>query len=429
MKSLWPYQGLPAYLLRMIKILPTSTLLCFAAVSLFSPRTASSAGHSAQLASAARDTNIVIRDPRSFKCICYSGYRDGQAPGQSEPNETQVKEDLVLLKKFTHEIRTYGCGKGTHGNFVPKLADEIGLTVHLGIWVDATYDDAANLAAVNDAIALINEGHKSIKSVVVGNEYMLRVRHPEITPTPNIKPDKVLAEANLVKYVKLVKAGIPKSVQVTSADTWSEVNADGDALLSSLDYVTWHLHPWWENQTIGNAVTYLASCHKSVVARLDKIGGKRLVLGETGWPTLANHGGAVGSPENQTRFFKELTVWGWNNNAEFWSFTGFDESWKNAEGSVGGHWGFWTAARQPLHIINNIATLMPKYMQSENPDATVGLLPAMDLLRAKGSAWSANPTDALGRNLERLSSPANGSAHGRVLLQKNGSTELYIQAP
>ena len=62
-----------------------------------------------------RDTNIVFKDPRPFKCICYSGYRDGQGPGAAEPNEAQVREDLVLLKKFTHEIRTYGTGKGGHG--------------------------------------------------------------------------------------------------------------------------------------------------------------------------------------------------------------------------------------------------------------------------------------------------------------------------
>ena len=166
---------------------------------------------------------IAFKDPRPFKCLCYSGYRDGQAPGQSEPSEAQVREDLILVKKYTHEIRTYGSAKGTHGNFVPKLADELGLTVHLGIWVDATYEDAINLAAVNDAIALIKEGHKSIKSVIVGNEYMLRVRHPEITPTPAIKPDKVLSEARLVAWIKMVKAAVPKGVEVSTADTWSEV--------------------------------------------------------------------------------------------------------------------------------------------------------------------------------------------------------------
>ncbi|MDB5103230.1 MAG: Chitin binding protein [Fibrobacteres bacterium] len=406
----------------MKKVAPTfASLILGLALSSFT--TASAAAEAAP-----RDTNIILKDPRVFKCICYSGYRDGQGPGQSEPNETQVREDLTLIQKFTHEIRTYGSGKGGHGYFVPKIADELGLTVHLGVWVDATYDDAVNLAAVNDAIALLKEGHKSIKSVVVGNEYMLRVRHPEITPTPNIKPDKVQSEAKLVNYVKMVKAAVPAGVLVTSADTWSNVVEDGDALLSQLDFVTWHLHPWWENQPIAGAVNYVALRYKAVQDRVAKIpGGKRLVLGETGWPTLATNGPAVGSPENQTRFFKELTTWGWNNNAEFWSFTAFDEKWKDAEGTVGGHWGFWNTGRQPLAIINAINTLYPKYMWSENPDKTTGLRKPL-LSPVKASAIQAVPADALGRSLETLSGK-NPYGHGRVLTPSNGSRGLYILAP
>jgi exo-beta-1,3-glucanase (GH17 family) len=414
-----------AYLISMKKVVPTyaSLILGLALPTLcILPSTASAAASAAP-----RDTNITMMDPRPFKCICYSGYRDGQAPGQSEPSEAQVREDLIQIRKFTHEIRTYGSGKGAHGNFVPKLADELGLTVHLGIWVDATYDDAINNAAVNDAIALINEGHKSIKSVIVGNEYMLRVRHPNITPTPNIKPDRVIAEAKLVNWVKQVRAAIPKSVLVSTADTWSEINANGDALIKELDFVTWHLHPWWENQSIDNAVAYLASCHKTVQDRMARVGGKRLVLGETGWPTLANNGGAVGSPENQTRFFRELTTWGFNNSAEFWSFTAYDEKWKDAEGTVGGHWGFWYSNRQPLPIIANINTLYPKYMWSDNLDfATRVNRPVLGA--AKVSAIKVTPADVLGRSLESLSGD-HPYGHGRVVTPSNGSRGLFILAP
>lgn len=433
MKCLRPGWGLPAYLLAMMKILSTSTLLCLAFTGLFSPGNAVSSGLALQ-AAAARDTNIVLKDPRAFKCICYSGYRDGQGPGIGEPSEAQVREDLVLLKKYTHEIRTYGSGKGSHGNLVPKIADEIGLSVNLGVWVDATYDDATNLAAVNDAIALIKEGHKSIKSVIIGNEYMLRVRHPEITPTPNIKPDWAQSEARLVGWVKQVKAAIPKTVLVTTADTWSEIVADGDPLLSQLDYVIWHLHPWWENQAINVAVAYVDQRHKAVADRLVKIGSPRLVLGETGWPTQASHGGAVGSPENQTRFFKELTAWGWNNNFEFWSFTAFDESWKNAEGSVGGHWGFWTAGRQAQNVITTLSTWEPKYMMSENPDlSTTAIMPLMQKrpslrdFAGRRSEWSGNIRDALGRGISASAIP--GSKESRIFAPSHGSQGLLIVAP
>ena len=403
----------------MQKIVPTSAFLILGMLALTAFSTAPAR---AEVSAAPRDTNLIIKDPRAFKCICYSGYRDGQAPGQSEPNEAQVREDLVLIEKHTHEIRTYGCGKGTHGYLIPKIADELGLTVHLGIWVDAKYSEDANLAAINDAIALVKEGHKSIKSVIVGNEFMFRVRNIDKLPAAP-------AEARLVNYVKLVKAGLPKSVLVTTADTWSDVEKNGDALLSQLDYVIWHTHPWWELQPIGSAVGYVAGRLKIMQDRVAKVGGKPLVLGETGWPSLATNGGAVGSPENQTRFFKELTTWGFNNSAEFWSFTAFDEKWKDAEGTVGGHWGFWYSNRQPLAIITGIATLYPKYMWSENPNLTTGLHPFAGILNSSVPSWSVHPSDVLGRSIGAFTFSSDGALHGRVFVRKNGSTALFISAP
>ncbi len=264
---------------------------------------------------------------------------------------------------------------------------------------------------------MIKEGHKSIKSVIVGNEYMLRVRHPEITPTPDIKPDKILSEARLADWIKRVKAAVPKGVEVTTADTWSEIIADGDELLSQLDFIAWHLHPWWEDQAIGNAAAYLATRHKAVQDRVARFPGKRLVLAETGWPTLANHGGAVGSPENQARYFKDLTAWGFDNRAEFWSFTAFDENWKNSEGAVGGHWGFWSANRQPFPIITGLNALYPRYMWSENPDLATGMNPPLlGALRAvRPAAAAETAVDALGRSVEILSGKGpNGHVRGRV---------------
>jgi exo-beta-1,3-glucanase (GH17 family) len=339
-----------------------------------------------------RDTNVVYKDPRPFKCICYSGYRDGQAPGQSEPNEAQVREDLVLLKKFTHEIRTYGSGKGTHGNFIPKIADELGLKVHLGIWIDDTYSDDVNIGALRDAFALIREGHKSIKSVIVGNEFMFRVRNIDKRPADP-------AMARLLRYVKMVQDSIPASILVTNADTWSDVNSNSDEFIKSLDYVIWHTHPWWENQPIANASKYVASRLAIMQTKVAKVGGKPLILGETGWPTLANNGPAVGSPANQFQFYKDMQAWAWNTRSEYWAFTGFDESWKNAEGTVGGHWGLWFSNRQPLQIITDIDKLQPKYMWSENPDLATAVRPIASRL-APAAAWVGSPLDALGRTVD-----------------------------
>jgi glucan 1,3-beta-glucosidase len=316
-----------------------------------------------------RDTNVALKNPKPFKTICYSGYRQGQGPGWAEPTEQQVREDLRILAAYTHEIRTYGSGAGTHGNeFVPKICDELGLRLHLGVWVDNAYSESDNLKAVNDAIAVAKKGYASIKSVIVGNEYMFRVRSSDSAAGP--------AEDRLIRYIRKVRAEIPRNIEVTNADTWGAWMDNSDALIESIDYLLWHTHPWWEQKPIGNVEAHMEDVHNKIKVRLAaRFKDKREILGEVGWPSLVDNPPAVGSEANQIQFFKALHAWAWKQNFEYWSFAAFNESWKAGEpgrageGPVGGHWGFWNIDRAPKPIITGISTLMPRYMQwdSEAP--------------------------------------------------------------
>ena len=42
--------------------------------------------------------NEVLSIPLGL-AVCYSGYRDGQKPGDSYPSYEQVKEDLLIVQK------------------------------------------------------------------------------------------------------------------------------------------------------------------------------------------------------------------------------------------------------------------------------------------------------------------------------------------
>lgn len=314
---------------------------------------------------AQRDTNVVIKNPKPFKAICYSGYRQDQGPGWLEPTEAQVREDLRILAPYTHEIRTYGSGAGTHGHsFVPKICDELGLKLHIGIWVDDKYDEAANLKAVNDAIALAKAGHKSIVSVIVGNEFMFRVRNIDKRP---IAP----AEARLINWIKKAQAEVPAHIEVTNADTWGDWTGASDALIESIDYLIWHTHPWWERKGINDITAHMNDVHGKIRARLGtKFASKRELLGEVGWPSAVTNGPAVGSQENLAKFFQTVHTWAWHQRFEYWAFASFDESWKGAEGAVGGHWGLWDINRAPKPVITGIASLWPRYMQWDSEGTT-----------------------------------------------------------
>ncbi len=65
--------------------------------------------------------------------------------------------------------------------------------------------------------------------------------------------------------------------------------------------------------------------------------GKRVVIGETGWPSAGSpNNEAVPSLENQRRFYLEFLALADANNVDYFYFDAFDELWKIEEpGGVG----------------------------------------------------------------------------------------------
>ncbi|HLP40587.1 MAG TPA: hypothetical protein VK465_03695, partial [Fibrobacteria bacterium] len=257
--------------------------------------------------------NVItpVRNPTAFRCIPFAAYHDGQGPGWAEPSEDQVRSDLELIKPYTREVRTYGSGVGSHGNSIPRIAAKLGMSVHLGIWLDDTYPEATNQQSIRDAIALIQAGDGSIKSVIVGNEFLLRVRQDH--------KDEALAEAKLVRYIKQVQAVVPDNIPVTTGESYPDWLHASDSLFDAVDVVYWHVHPWWEQKPIENAASHAYSVYNQMKERIARTAtpGKRHLLAETGWPSDATTGLAVGSEANQARYLKELHAWAHKEKFEY----------------------------------------------------------------------------------------------------------------
>jgi exo-beta-1,3-glucanase (GH17 family) len=312
--------------------------------------------------------------PKYFKGICYEGYRDGQFPGGPEPTCDQVQQDLSLIASFTRGIRTYGSSSNNHdGKCVPGIADTLGLELHMGVWIDETYGDVTNFGAIDNALITVcgpagagsigcptgASVHPSIKSVLVGNEYLLRVQEA--------KGDLVLAEKHLVSYIQYARARLPKSIEVDTSESYPLWLSASAALFQAVDNIVWQAHPFWEGQPIATAAATFAATHDKVVAKMTQYGiTKPERCGETGWPWGGTSGQAVGSPANQAQYFKELNAYATKTGLQIWVFESFDENWKAtpehsgaSEGAVGAEWGFWTADRAaaPHAVVANIATL------------------------------------------------------------------------
>lgn len=322
-------------------------------------------------------TTGPLRDPTPFRCIPFAAYRDGQAPGGAEPTEAQVRSDLTLIKPFTREIRTYGSGLGSHGNSLPRITAEMGMKIHLGIWLDDTYAEDANIASINQGIALVTAGHVSIKSVIVGNEFLLRVRQA--------KKDEAAAEAKLIRYIKLVRAAIPASIPVSTGESYPDWLHASNALVEAVDVVYWHVHPWWEQKSIESAASHAFSVYGQMKARIARstTPNKRQLLAETGWPSAATTGAAVGSEANQAKYLKDLHAWAHKEKFEYWFFANVDEKWKSNEGAVGGNWGMWKSDRTPKAVITGLTSLIPATQYWDNGGVTgIAIRPAARTLAA-----------------------------------------------
>ena len=108
--------------------------------------------------------------PEQISGFSYSPFQQGQFPQKEQyPNDDQMRRDLEIMSKLTDNIRTYSVD-GTLQD-IPKLAEEFGLRVTLGIWISP--DQERNEREITRAIEIANSS-RSVVRVVVGNEAIFR---------------------------------------------------------------------------------------------------------------------------------------------------------------------------------------------------------------------------------------------------------------
>lgn len=261
-------------------------------------------------------------------CVSYAPYRDGQTPFDQNTliPPQQIEEDLRVLSAFTACVRTYATNQGLDA--VPRLARERGLSVLLGAWIGREPEkNAKELARV---VELANRYPETVKAVIVGNEVLLRREQP--------------AE-RLALMIAETRALVP--VPVTYADVW-EFWEKNPQIAGVVDFVTIHTLPYWEDDPVAveGAIAHVIATWQRIQAQFP---GKRVFIGEAGWPSAGRmREGALPSPVNQARFVRELLSRAAAHDIGINLIEAFDQPWKRKlEGTVGGHWGLFTAARAP----------------------------------------------------------------------------------
>lgn len=311
-----------------------------------------------QIAPMAAQTGRGVRQPRptlspaasqptdhGLYGICFSPYRDNQNPDDGVyPTISEIEEELRFIKDsgLALRIRTYSC-MGTLFN-IPELCRDMGLECWPGAWLSRYHG-----ATEREVRALIAIGRKKLPNIpvlIVGNEVLLR---------------NDLSEHDLIETIKRVKreTGLP----VAYADVGGMWDLHPE-VSRYVDVIVVHLYPYWDGHAIDGAVDALVEQWRKLSS---KNPGKRIVIGETGWPlageingigasyssivksTTGNtpgdtQGAAVPSPENQARYLREFLQASQANHLEYFYFSLFCENWKTKqEGIRGAKWGLFYA--------------------------------------------------------------------------------------
>ena len=255
--------------------------------------------------------------------LAYGPYHLGQDPNYSVyPSAEEVAADIPTLASLTGSIRIYS-SLGPARSIVQD-AERAHLSVNLGISLGR--DAAVNKREMAAGMDLMS--NPAVSMITVGNEVLLRGD---------------LSESQLQAAIRTVRAAARKvghPLLVTTADVDAVWLAHPD-LARYVDAVTVHLYPFWQKIAIGDAIPALTRSYARIVSMFP---GKKVIIGETGWPSDGPpQGAAVPSAENQARYFKDFLAWTRQQCSpiQYYYFDAFDEAWKTNEAGVGTHWGLY----------------------------------------------------------------------------------------
>jgi exo-beta-1,3-glucanase (GH17 family) len=262
-------------------------------------------------------------------CVSYAPFRGAQTPLVTSTHiaAEQIAQDLQQLAKITDCVRTYSVDNGL--DQVPELAAKAGLKVIQGIWLGS--NRLKNLAQISTVVRLTKEFPGTIRSVVVGNEVLLRGE---------------MTTGDLAAIIRSVKAQV--DVPVTYADVW-EYWLRNREVYDAVDFVTIHILPYWEDFPIR---AKHAAAHVDAIRRRMAVAfpGKEILIGETGWPSEGRmRDGALPSRTNQARVVSEILDLAKRENFRVNLIEAYDQPWKRQlEGTVGGYWGLFDSAWRAL---------------------------------------------------------------------------------
>ena len=293
------------------------------------------------------------------KAICYSGFRDGQSPGQGLfPLYDEVKADLTLLQEDWKYLRLYDCDQ--HAQTVLEVIRTEGMDfkVLLGAYIigeennpncpwnppHLSKEELLRNRDINDnrielLIQMAQDYADIVNAVSIGNE-------ASVSWT-----DHMVSVNRLIAMAQAVKRNLEQPV--TFCENYVPWLTKLEPLVAELDFISIHTYPVWEYKTIDEALSYTQKNYNDVA---EKYPNKPVVISEAGWATKSNGRGI--DPSNvseslQKRYFEELSEWTEKSKIITYVFEAFDENWKGSNEPLEPekHWGLYKVDRSPKLVV------------------------------------------------------------------------------
>ncbi|MBN9580026.1 MAG: glycosyltransferase [Afipia sp.] len=238
------------------------------------------------------------------------------------PTAEKIRSDLKKLVPLTKAIRLYSSTGGVE--LVPPIANELGLKVMVGAWIDKnTERNEREIAAALD----LAKHNSNVIGIVVGNETIYRGE---------------LKVEDLIELIQRVKK--QTNIPVTTGEIWN-IWRDYPQLASSVDFIAAHILPYWENFTAQQAVDQAMYIYGLL---RDTFPGKRIVVAEFGWPSAGyNLKNAFPGAFEQAWVLRNFVTRAEAIGMDYNIVEAIDQPWKFFEGGVGPYWGILNAAREP----------------------------------------------------------------------------------
>jgi cellulose synthase/poly-beta-1,6-N-acetylglucosamine synthase-like glycosyltransferase/exo-beta-1,3-glucanase (GH17 family) len=326
--------------------------------------------------------------------VSFAPYHGSTSPDAgNRPTPAQIRSDLKTISPLTTAIRTYSSTGG--GELVPAIANEFGLRVTVGAWLD--HDAKRNERELRTAIDLVRK-NRNVNGIVVGNESVYRgetilIGDQTVDPEEQKRlaaiadPEEQKAakeKANVAKLIKVIQR-VKREVQVpvTTGEIWS-VWRDHPELVSAVDFIAVHILPYWEGVSEGGAVD-------AAIAAYDKLRqlypGKRIVIAEFGWPSAGyNFKNANPGRIQQAEVLRDFVARAEALGIDYNIIEATDQPWKAFEGSVGPYWGLLDANRKPKFSWTGPVT-HPEHWKMASLAILLGLLLSLPIGRLSAATF------------------------------------------